>query len=157
MTTSRKTWSWRTRLLVLLLLFAVVPLLGISIWSLEKLEETHESNTVDALEAIAHARAEAIDQIIGNRRRDVERIVNQVLPRLISLREAEAQLAAELTAQLAAPVPTPLALPLPEASRMPSSRCRCRPRRPTTSRSRPRMRRFLRPRRRRPPVRREAR
>lgn len=114
MTTSRKTWSWRTRLLVLLLLFAVVPLLGISIWSLEKLEETHESNTVDALEAIAHARAEAIDQIIGNRRRDVERIVNQVLPRLISLREAEAQLAAELTAQLAAPVPTPLALPLPE-------------------------------------------
>ena len=28
MTTSRKTWSWRTRLLFLLLLFAVVPLLA---------------------------------------------------------------------------------------------------------------------------------
>jgi HAMP domain-containing protein len=111
MTTSRKTWSWRTRLLTLLLLFAVVPLLGISIWSLEKLEETHETNTVDALKAIAHARAEAIDQIIGNRRRDVERIVNQVLPRLISLREAEATLATQLVAPLlpAAPV-----LPLPE-------------------------------------------
>ena len=111
MTTSRKTWSWRTRLLTLLLLFAVVPLLGISIWSLEKLEETHETNTVDALKAIAHARAEAIDQIIGNRRRDVERIVNQVLPRLIALRQAEAALAAQLAAPLLPPEPV---LPLPE-------------------------------------------
>jgi HAMP domain-containing protein len=111
MTTSRKTWSWRTRLLILLLLFAVVPLLGISIWSLEKLEETHETNTVDALKAIAHARAEAVDQIIGNRRRDVERIVSQVLPRLIALREAEAALTAQLAAPLLPPAP---ALPLPE-------------------------------------------
>jgi HAMP domain-containing protein len=111
MTTSRKTWSWRTRLLILLLLFAVVPLLGISVWSLEKLEETHETNTVDALKAIAHARAEAIDQIIGNRRRDVERIVTQVLPRLIALREAEAALAAQLAAPL---LPQAPALPLPE-------------------------------------------
>lgn len=115
MTISRKTWSWRTRLLTLLLLFAIVPLLGISVWSLEKLEETHETNTVDALKAIAHARAEAIDQIIGNRRRDVERIVTQVLPRLIALREAEAALAAQMAAQTAAPLLPPApALPLPE-------------------------------------------
>lgn len=111
MTISRKTWSWRTRLLILLLLFAVVPLLGISIWSLEKLEETHETNTVDALKAIAHARAEAIDQIIGNRRRDVERIVSQVLPRLIAVREANAALAAQLAAPL---LPAEPVLPLPE-------------------------------------------
>lgn len=111
MTIPRKTWSWRTRLLTLLLLFAVVPLLGISIWSLAKLEETHETNTVDALKAIAHARAEAIDQIIGNRRRDVERIVNQVLPRLIALRAAEAALNAQLATPLLPPAP---ALPLPE-------------------------------------------
>lgn len=53
MTTARKPWSWRSRLL--LLLFAVAPMLGISWWSLGELEETYQTNVKESLAAIARA------------------------------------------------------------------------------------------------------
>lgn len=91
MTNPKKTWRWRTRLLMLLLLFAVLPMAGVGIWNLHKLSSTFESNTLEALEAIARARAAAIDQLIDNRRRDVELLTPQIVPHLMHVKEAEAE------------------------------------------------------------------
>lgn len=109
MMTSRKTWSWRARLLVLLLLFAVAPMLGISLWSLGTLEKTYEINVQESLAAIARARVEGIGQLIESRRRDVELIATQILPHLIALKEADARVRAALDTPpvLLAPEPLP--------------------------------------------------
>lgn len=88
---SKKTWSWRTRLLLLLLLFAVLPMLGIGIWNLHKLKSTFQSNTLEQLEAISRARAAAIDQLIQDRRRDVEVLAPQFIPHLMRVKEAMAR------------------------------------------------------------------
>lgn len=108
MTTSRKTWSWRTRLLVLLSLFAVAPMLGISFWSLGTLEDTYEANVQESLAAIARARVEGIGQLIENRQRDVELIATQIQPHLIALQEAGARVRAEQHASVPLLAPEPL-------------------------------------------------
>jgi HAMP domain-containing protein len=100
MRTFQKTWSWRSRLLLLLLLFAVAPLLGISFWSLSELEESYETNVKESLVAIARARVEGIGQLIEARQRDVELAANQILPLLTALQEAEARVHAELHSPL---------------------------------------------------------
>ncbi|HWN66794.1 MAG TPA: HAMP domain-containing protein [Haliangium sp.] len=108
MKTPRKTWSWRTRLLVLLLSFAVAPMLGISWWSLGRLEESYETSTQESLTAIARARVEGIGQLIETRQRDVELIASQILPHLSALQEAQARVQAELHTPLLIVVPEPL-------------------------------------------------
>lgn len=108
MTTARKTWSWRTRLLLLLLLFAVAPMLGISWWSLGELEETYETNVKESLAAIARARVEGIDQLLETRQRDVELIATQILPLLVALQEGDARVQGELQTPLLILAPEPL-------------------------------------------------
>lgn len=108
MKTFKKTWSWRSRLLVLLLLFAVAPMLGISFWSLSELEESYETSVKESLAAIARARVEGIGQLIETRQRDVELAANQMLPLLTALQEAEARVEAELNSPLLLVAPEPL-------------------------------------------------
>lgn len=108
---ARKTWSWRLRLLLLLLLFAVLPMLGIGVWSVQKLSSTFTENTLEALDAIAHARAAAIDQLIESRQRDVDLLASQVAPHVMHLKEV----AGEVKAQ-ADDAPAKLPEPLREAT-----------------------------------------
>ena len=107
----KRTWSWRTRLLVLLLLFAVVPVTGITLWNLAQLEAAFEEDAVESLRAIGYARADAIDQLMDDRRRDVELLASQLVPHLEQMgmanREAEALEPPETA-------PAPLPAPLPE-------------------------------------------
>lgn len=102
---SQITWSWRARLLLLLLLFAVLPMLGIGLWNLHKLSSTFESHTLEQLQAIAHARVAAIDQLIQDRRRDVELLAPQFIPHLMHVKAAKAKLKAKAKAAVA---PEPL-------------------------------------------------
>lgn len=107
---SRKTWSWRLRLLLLLLLFAVLPMFGIGVWSVQKLSSTFKANTLEALDAIVHARAAAIDQLIESRQRGVDLLASQVAPHVMRLKEVRAKTAAPAP-QTPAKRPEPLREP----------------------------------------------
>ncbi len=88
----RKGLSWRTKLLVLLSIFSVLPLALLAYWVLAELEETYESTTLSSLEGLATAKAAAIEQVTGNRTRDVERMASLLTPRVEAVLSARAQL-----------------------------------------------------------------
>lgn len=84
----RRTASWRTKLLVLLLGFALLPAVVIAVMAFDTMDDTMEQTTLEGLSALARAKAEAIDQFMDNRRRDVERMASLVGTDLANLREA---------------------------------------------------------------------
>src|SRR5690606_32169053 len=77
-----KPRTWRTKLLLLLLAFAVVPVLAQAIWDYLAMRRAFQENTVEALRGLALAKAQAIDQVISDRRTQVERIAGIVAPRV---------------------------------------------------------------------------
>ena len=87
---SRRSVLWRTKLLALLLVFALIPTVAVALIGLDTMGRTMEQTTLDGLEALARAKAEAVDQFTDIRTRDVERMAQLVSPELAGLLEAEA-------------------------------------------------------------------
>jgi HAMP domain-containing protein len=85
----KKTLSWRSKLLFLMLLFAVGPVLVVAWLGFGILAETHESSTVRGLQALARAKAGALDQFTDIRRRDVERMASLLSPHVVTLQDIE--------------------------------------------------------------------
>lgn len=81
--------SWRTKLVLMMLLFSVGPVLVVSYLSFGILAETYQTSNLRGLQALAKAKAGAIDQFTDIRRRDVERISSLLSPHLSTLQFAE--------------------------------------------------------------------
>lgn len=81
--------SWRTKLVLMMVLFSVAPVLIVSYLSSGILAETHSSATLRGLQALAKAKAQAIDQFTDIRRRDVERISTMLSAHVSTLQSAE--------------------------------------------------------------------
>ena len=84
-----KQLSWRSKLVLMMLLFSVGPVVTVAYLAFGILAETHESSTLRSLSALAKAKAQAIDQFTEIRRRDVERIASLLSPHLATLQKAE--------------------------------------------------------------------
>lgn len=98
--------SWRTKLFLLLSLFAIAPVILLAYLSIRSQHDSLRAANLDALEAIATAKAAAIDQFSNDRIRDVERIAGIVAPRVAAFGEA-----AEPT-----PASPESAIPLPDVA-----------------------------------------
>ena len=94
---SRRSVLWRTKLLALLLVFALIPTVAVALIGLDTMGRTMEQTTLDGLEALARAKAEAVDQFTDIRTRDVERMAQLVSPELAGLIQAEAAHQSERT------------------------------------------------------------
>lgn len=84
--------SWRTKLAILMSLFAMLPVGALAYMVLEALEQDHRRAMLTSLEGIATAKAAAINQLTDTRTRDVERIAGLLAPRVAAVLAAEAQL-----------------------------------------------------------------
>lgn len=93
MSEPKKALSWRWKLTLLTVVFALLPLVALAYWEISTVEEAFRSQTLSSLEAIATAKANSVEQLTANRRRDVERMATLLAPRLLSLLEAEAEVA----------------------------------------------------------------
>lgn len=92
--------SWRSKLLILLTLFSVLPLATLAYWVLIELEDSHRNSMLSSLEGLANAKAAALEQLTDNRKRDVERIAGLLVH--------EVQAAVVAQAALDTPEPEPL-------------------------------------------------
>lgn len=92
MARKRRRLSWQFKLPTLLVIFATAPLAVMAFWMFDLLEETFESATIDSLEALARAKAEAIEQFTEDRTAEVERIAQLVAPRVTRVEETGAEL-----------------------------------------------------------------
>jgi HAMP domain-containing protein len=73
--------TWRTKLLLLLLAFALAPLVAQALWDYLAARRAFENDTLEGLSGIARAKAEALDQLAVDRRTQVERIAGLLAPR----------------------------------------------------------------------------
>src|SRR5690606_41411589 len=78
-------------LTLLTVVFALLPLVALAYWEISTVEEAFRAQTLSSLEAIATAKANSVEQLTANRRRDVERMATLLAPRLLSVLEAEAE------------------------------------------------------------------
>lgn len=85
----RRTPSWRIKLLAMLCAFALAPMIAVVYWSLDGLEQTTRETTFDGLEALASAKAEAVDGFTEYRMREVERMANLIAPHLLRLNHSQ--------------------------------------------------------------------
>lgn len=86
--------SWRFKLPLLLVLFAAAPL-GVTVfWAIDLLQATNEKSTTDGLQALASARAEAIEQFTSDRHSEVERIAQLLATEVQDLERGRSQLEA---------------------------------------------------------------
>lgn len=76
----KKTLKWRNKLLILLSVFSVAPVAVVAYFTSKTLETSFREYTLDSLEALASAKAEAIDQFTEYRQDDVERIAKLIAP-----------------------------------------------------------------------------
>ena len=88
MKTRRFTLSWRVKLTLLLLVSSILPVLITASYDYETLSHSYETSTIQSLDALAKAKADAIDQFTDIRKRDVERIATLVVPQLLDLETA---------------------------------------------------------------------
>ena len=114
----RKLRTWRSKLLLLLLAFSVIPPVLLTWWHYAAMREAWEASTLDTLGALARAKAEAIDQFTLDRRSEVERIASLMAPQVRGVERTLRQSADEELPPLAdastdAPVPGPAAAPPP--------------------------------------------
>jgi HAMP domain-containing protein len=108
MTARRRTLSWRVKLPLILILFAVGPLMLDSYRALVLMRDTFEARKLDSLSGLVTAKAKALEQFTDDRRTDVERIAQLVAPPFSEV------LAAEVKArEAAAPAPERVDAPAP--------------------------------------------
>jgi HAMP domain-containing protein len=81
--------SWRTKLVLMMLLFSVVPVLVVAFLSFGILSATYQTSNLRGLSALAKAKAGALDQFTELRRRDVERLASMLSPHVTSLQQIE--------------------------------------------------------------------
>lgn len=77
-----KPRTWRTKLLLLLLAFAVVPVLAQAVWDYLAMRRAFQVTNLDSLQGLARAKAQSIDQLITDRKTQVERIAGLLAPRV---------------------------------------------------------------------------
>ncbi len=87
----RRLLSWRVKLPLILMLFALGPLAVHSYRALSLMEATFEDTTLDALSGLATAKSRAVDQFTDDRTTDVERIAQLVAPAMVTVLAAEAE------------------------------------------------------------------
>ncbi len=92
---ARRALSWRAKLSLLLVFFALFPLVLLSVYSLAEQARLARKQTLGRLDALVAGRAEAIDQFADFRRRDAERMAKLLAPFLVDLAEAQAEDEAE--------------------------------------------------------------
>jgi HAMP domain-containing protein len=83
--------SWTVKLPIILVVFAVAPLMLNEYWALDLMRETARETTLGWLAGLATAKAKAIDQFTDDRTTDVERIAQLVAPEMRTVLEAEDQ------------------------------------------------------------------
>ena len=74
--------TWRAKLLLLLLAFAIAPLVVQAIWDYLGMRRAFERTTLEAMEGLARAKAQSLEQITTDRRLQVERIAGLLAPRV---------------------------------------------------------------------------
>lgn len=106
--------TWRSKLLLLLLAFSVIPPVLLTWWHYAAMREAWVASTLDTVTALARAKSEAIDQFTLDRRTEVERIASLLAPEVVAIertlrRAAEGELpplddaSTEVPAEPAAP------------------------------------------------------
>lgn len=101
LTTLVLNMTWRSKLTVLLLAFSVVPAISVAYWSFNSLMRTFEDSTLQGLQAVADAKAEAVGLFTSDRRGNVERVSTLLSGHVERLQAARA-------ATQAPPAPPPL-------------------------------------------------
>lgn len=91
----RRLSGWRAKLFWLLLAFSIAPMLTLAYCSTEEMEQQARNSTLEALDALAQAKAEALDQATVLRVGHVERVATLLAPYLSQLQQAK-QEAAEI-------------------------------------------------------------
>ena len=89
--------TWRSKLLLLLLAFSVIPPMLLTWWHYAAMREAWVASTLDTVTALARAKSEAIDQFTLDRRTEVERIASLLAPEVVAIertlrRAADAEL-----------------------------------------------------------------
>jgi HAMP domain-containing protein len=77
--------SLRVRLFLLLVLFSVVPVTVLALWTLDEVEDTFSASTYQSLQGVTRAKTQGIEQFIVDRQAEAEQIANLVAPQLQSL------------------------------------------------------------------------
>jgi HAMP domain-containing protein len=89
MSAKRRGLSWRTKLSLLMIATAVLPIGVLTYWLLEEVESRQLRSSLSSLEGIANAKANALEQLTEDRTRDVERIASLISPRVVRWIELE--------------------------------------------------------------------
>lgn len=86
---SKRTFRFTlvAKLFILLVAFASLPGAGMAFWTLRQMTASRAESKLAAMEAVANAKAEAIERFIEYRRANVERIASMVAERVEVLRE----------------------------------------------------------------------
>lgn len=95
--------SWRSKLMVLLVIFAIVPAAIVALLAFDTFHRTSQMTTLEALQGLAKAKAEAIDQFTESRQADVQRIAGLLSDPMARLARARAEAAASTGAP---PIPS---------------------------------------------------
>ena len=66
--------TWRAKLVLLLLAFALAPLVAQAVWDYLAARRAFQNDTLEGLQGIARAKTEALEQLALDRRTQVERI-----------------------------------------------------------------------------------
>jgi HAMP domain-containing protein len=85
-----RSLSWRLKLFLLLMLFAIAPLVALAYMAIASQHDSLRAATLDGLRAIATAKGNAIEQFADDRIRDVERISGLMSPRVQAYNDAKA-------------------------------------------------------------------
>ena len=73
--------TWRAKLVLLLLAFALAPLVAQAVWDYLAARRAFQNDTLEGLQGIARAKTEALEQLALDRRTQVERIASLLAPR----------------------------------------------------------------------------
>lgn len=81
--------TWRNKLLFAFILFAIVPTAVVALLALDTFRDNARAATLESLQGLARAKAEAIDQFTDSRNKDVQRIAGLLAEPVTKLLEAE--------------------------------------------------------------------
>jgi HAMP domain-containing protein len=82
--------TWRTKLLLLLLAFAIAPILVQALWDYLAMRRAFERSTLEAMQGLANAKSQALEQLTLDRMTQVERIAGMLVPRVVAVSAASA-------------------------------------------------------------------
>jgi HAMP domain-containing protein len=77
--------TWRTKLLLLLIAFAIAPVVVQAVWDYLAMRRAFERTTLDAMQGLSRAKAQSLEQLTIDRRLQVERIAGLLAPRVLAV------------------------------------------------------------------------